>query len=202
MSEDTTITGDEIILAPNGRPWATAKEADKALKASNRDPNAFGTMAYEGGYAIATLRKILAIREQQIAEAGREQESKRAPAPMKFYKVRIHPRSSDNESNTVLLSWNNDAFVATRGMDIILDEPHMEILRNAASEDLQPVDKITQSRNPERALKAGPSMAHRFPFTVLGDATKDDFEQFMRKMRGETEKALHQEQLKAVGATA
>ena len=208
MSEDTQtpiqapLTGDEIILSTNGRPWPTAKDAERALKSSNRDLNTFGTLAYEGGYAIATWRKINEIRERQLSDQGRDLEARRTPPPMKFYEVKIHPRGNDNESNTVLLSFNNDAFVANRGEVIILDEPHMEVLRNAANEDLQPVDKITQSRNPERALKAGRSLVYRFPFTVLRESTKGEFESFMSKMRGETEKNLQAEQLKAIGATA
>ena len=196
------ITGDEIILSPNGLPWPTAKDAERALKASNRDPDKFGTMTYEGGYAIASLRKILAIREKQIVDQNSAIETSRIPAPMKFHKVRIHPRGSDNESNTVLLSFNNDAFVATRGMDIILDEPHMEILRNACSEDLQPVDAATQAINPERALMANNSIVQRFPFENKGEATREEFEKFIRDMRGHTERALQAQRLKAVGATA
>ena len=195
-------TGDEVILSPNGRPWPNVKDADRALKASNRDPEKFGTLAYEGGFAIAPLRKILAMRDSQMAAAASEVEQSRTPPPMKFHRIKIHPRTSDNESNTVLLGFNNNVVVVTRGMEVILDEPHMEVLRNASSEDLQAVDAVTQQRNPERALKAGHSLVYRFPFTVLGDASQAEFEAFISKMHGATERALQNEQLKAVGGTA
>jgi hypothetical protein len=102
----------------------------------------------------------------------------------------------------VLLSPNNDAFVVTRGMEVILAEKHMEVLRNASQEDLQPVSRQDQARNPERALKASHSLVYRFPFTVLGMATAEEYEAFVKKMKGSTEQALTAQELKAVGATA
>lgn len=203
MNETTApITGDEVILAPNGRPWPTAKEADKALQLSNRDRNIFGTMMYEGGYAIATYRKICEVREKQMAERNANTESNRPLPPMKFYKVMINPKSGENESPTVLLSFNNNAFVLNRGMEAILDEPHMEVLRNASMEDIQPVTAQESSMNPERALKVGHALSYRFPFTILGQATKEEFELFIRHMNAETEKSLRQQQLKTTGATS
>ena len=209
MSEQPPAAGEtgallvnQVILAPSGKPFSTVKDAEIHLRKQNLNPREYGTLPYEGGFGITTFEEILRRRDEADRQREAARERNRIPAPMKFYRVQIHPGIGDNDSKTVLLSVANDAIVVNRGETVILDEPHMEVLRNAKMEDMQPVDKQTQALNPERAIAASHAMAFRFPFTMLGEATAKEFEEFMALMRKSTIEYQERTQLKAKGATA
>lgn len=192
---------DAPILADNGRPWPSAKAAQaEGIAKANRSPETFGTMEYEGGYAVATYRYIMVQRDRKLAEKQALEAENAKSRKMTFHRVMIHPRHSDNDPENILLSVANWQFVVTRGKECILPDPHYNDLNEAETEDLTPaiLDPML-SRQPERAIKVGANMIKRFPFTYIGTATEAEFQEFMGKMRKGSAEAQKNQQLQSLG---
>jgi hypothetical protein len=193
---------DAPILADNGRPWPSAKAAQaEGIAKANRDPETFGTMEYEGGYAVATYRYIMVQRDRKMAEKAALDAENARNRKMRFFKVMIHPRHSDNDPENILLSVSNWALVVTRGKECILPEPHFNDLREAEMEDLSPaINDPMLSRQPERSIKVGANMIQRFPFTLIGEASETEFQEFMARMRQGATAAQKSQQLQSLGS--
>lgn len=197
MSDDTL---DAPILADNGKPWPSAKAAQsEGIAKANRDPQTFGVLEYEGGYAVATYRYIMVQRDRRLAEkAAIEAENSRSKK-MRFFRVMIHPRHSDNDPENILLSVNNWQLVVTRGKECILPEPHYNDLNEAEMEDLSPaINDAFLAKQAERAIKVGANMIKRFPFALIGEATEAEFQEFMGRMRQGSAQAQKDERLRAL----
>lgn len=192
---------DAPILADNGRPWPSAKAAQaEGIAKANRDPETFGTMEYEGGYAVATYRYIMVQRDRKMAEKAALEAENAKNRKMKFYRVMIHPRHSDNDPENILLSVSNWALVVTRGKECILPEPHYHDLKESETEDLTPaILDPALARQPERAIKVGANMIARFPFTLIGEASEAEFQEFIGKMRKGSAEAQKNQQLQSLG---
>ena len=192
---------DAPILADNGKPWPTAKAAQsEGIAKANRDPETYGTMEYEGGFAVASFRYIMVQRDRKAAERAALEAEHAKGRKMRYFRTTLHPKHGDNDPDTILLSVSNWQLVVTRGQECILPEPHYNVLEEAEMEDLSPslTDPVL-SRQPERAIKVGANMIKRFPHTPGIEATEAEFQAFMAKMRAGSVAAQKAQQLQALG---
>ena len=183
---------DPPQLADNGQAWRSEKDALIGLKKMNLDPNNHTVIEYEGGWAIVTNRRAVAILKDRRAAAANQPINAK---PMRFFEVAIQP-AGPNDSPTFPVSVNGAPFTVRRGTRPILPEPFVEAIEHATEEDIRP----SEQGSPQGiAMQVGPTLVARYGISRIREVTASDFEAFMLKMNAEKDRALTSQHLKPVG---
>lgn len=136
------------------------------------------------------------IVERLVAEARAKRAAALLPMdtagfPAEYVKVKLFEGSGENDLTYVPLSLNGFCIKVPRGADVILPKVFVtECLDHAVETKVTPI----RDRN---GVSSGYSLrsAHRFPYSVIGAATPEEYQTFQREQR-----ALATQQLQAAAA--
>jgi hypothetical protein len=101
----------------------------------------------------------------------------------RFFKVIWAAKSNPNDPNAIRLAVNGETITFKRSVECIVPEPYLDNARHAV------YPKFTQEPGKGRKVVA---YIERFPFTVLGPATFEEFSKSFREGTEKTRKAVEQ----------
>ena len=193
------VAVDQVQLAKNGEPYVSAEAARAAIIKENMPggDDTWGVMEYEGGFGITTWRNIASIRERRAKE---EMEAKRLSGmrKMTFSRVRLAPKFSDNDPEVHVVMCNGHDLTLRRGCESVIPDSHLEIIKNASMEDIQPLGQNTSGVSDEGiSFRVGVGRIARIPIESVVPATAEEFEQFRREQGKLRDDELVKRQMKA-----
>lgn len=95
----------------------------------------------------------------------------KAPSRVKYRRIRLHDRTNPMEPEAPFISVNGDGFQVQRGVDVVLSENYLQMIRDAIIE--------IPSSQPDAEGRAGIIRQQRFTFDDLGPATEEQFRKLL-----------------------
>lgn len=167
---ESTQTPEQIKLAPDGNPFKSEAAAIRFIKDKSLDDDKYGTMKHKGGWAVATHRHILETEREQQASDKKPGKA----AETKYFEVEFSGKAGPNDLNKVPLGVNGLIIFVSRETKVVLPEPFLLVAKDANHTQWEGSD------DPAQPMKAA-GIIHRFPFRILREATKDEYDTQLRE---------------------
>lgn len=151
----------ELILKVDGTPFTTEVEAKKAQKRQEKPTE---IIEYQGGWGILPIEED-DISQIKVKEAAKKNEKK-------YYKVRFHEKSAENDPLDVTLCLNGDVLVFQRGVETYISEGFKEVCDNATYK------KWRKSPNEKRKTF---QVLRTFSYDLLGTVTESEYNKFKKE---------------------
>lgn len=156
------VTADEIasgIITADGEPFPSKRAATSRLKELGLPDQQWEAQAYGGGFAI--------VRKLGPAEARQD-----APGRSEPYKwVRFHHKSNPMDPDEVVLGVNGEVLIVRRNERVPMPQRFLEVADHATYRHF--------TQEPGRDRKVDREI-HKYPYDVLGEATREDFIRWKR----------------------
>jgi hypothetical protein len=154
------------------RPFATEQSAAMSMSKQGIEPDEYQIIEVEGGFAVC-LSEIGGAPDEEADEAPKE------PKAEKFFWAEFNPASDKREPEQVKIVVNGTTIQIPRGVRCPIPERYLEAARNTRI----PIYKHVkgQGRVYDRDMQ-------RFTFSTFGEATKEEYDQYIREMRNRQEK--------------
>jgi len=110
-----------------------------------------------------------------------------------YFFVQFQEKASEQDLDLIPLGINNDVIMCRRGQKIVLPKTYMEVADHAIFRKFVAVPG--QPRKVESVVK-------RFPYSVLGPATRDDFVKMMKSGNEQRDQDIAKAEAMAQGAAA
>lgn len=168
-----------VTVREDGSPFPSEMEAlDFIRDKKMRDVRPY---MYRGGWGIAkeglTEEEIDPLRKQREEDEAKSARAAKAAAELqKFYRVVIHAPTNplaNGEQTHVLLTDGNYYLTVMRGQQVVLPDSLVQVLKHACHDVAQYV--------PGYGRQVMAPDVPRFPYNVIGQATREDFLQFLRE---------------------
>ena len=169
-------------LAKTGKPYRSEDEAKRTMVNDGMDADVWGICKFEDGWVIAKHSWIAGRLRDEVKEhdvAVRAANTK----PMRYLRVKLAVHSNPNEYNKVPVGVNGQILWLTRGVEIVLPENYVDVLRQSVQ------TQYAESDNPEVPYKNVGTM-HRYPLEILGEGTETEFMKVFQQQKVETEEAI------------
>lgn len=165
---------NNIKLSETGTPFASEQAARDYIKAKELDRTNFVPKKYQGGWAIYDIEATISLASGQMT-GGATAES---GAPEKYFEVEFNETDSANECPHVPLIVNNWDIRVQRGTAVILPERFLSVAKNATRINYVPDGSASGvGRQPMKAQ----GVIMRYPFRIIREATKKEFEEGLAK---------------------
>ena len=180
MSHDPIGRAQDVILAEDGSPFTSKAKAAKKADELRLDAKVYAIIKQDGGWAIvrresATFQAAAAL-ENEAEGANAADRAGEKPKAERHFTVRFHARQNSSEPLNVEGCVNQEILVMQREVDVILPERFVRHFALCRYPD-------------ERQLPGQPRKVvgwiQTYPFTVIGETTK---EAFLKQRREGTEK--------------
>lgn len=168
--EPLTISAEENatgIVLDDGEPFVSKKAATARLKDMLMPAGAWEVDQYGNGFAI--MRKVEPVAEE--AEEALEQPVAAAPVAEPYKWVRFHSKSNPMDPDEVILAVNGEVLQIRRNERIPVAQRFLECADHARYRH------FTQEPGKDRKVDRE---IHKYPFDILGEATRDDFVRWKR----------------------
>jgi len=187
MSESPRMVEAECVkLGKEGKPFLSESSAHQSFQNLGLDGDVWGIYRYDGGYALMKHR-FYAWKRDEDQKAVAEKAKKAKAQPMKYRKIRLAGRGSPSDWPKGWVNINGQypaGLEIERGKVVVLPEPLVGVLRDA----YVPVFQRPKDR-PEVPMVEGEPV-YTFPFDDMGEATKEEFEEYMNRGRKATAATL------------
>ena len=187
MSESPQMVEAECVKrGKDGKPFGSEASAHQAFQNLGLDGDVWGIYRYDGGHALMKHKYHGWLREEADKQAA-EKAKKAKEKPLTYRKVRLAGRGSPSDWPKGWVNINGQypaGLEIERGKVVVLPEPIVNVLRDA----YVPVFQRPKDR-PEVPMVEGEPV-YTFPFDDLGEATKDEFDEYMNKGRKATAATL------------
>jgi len=161
-----------------GRPFASNKAAREEMRRQGLSDEDWGTCEYHGGFAIASWREIVKMREAREKSEAEALEAAKERHPMKYFRVTLSPGPLGEVALPVTIGgMGSITLVASK--EAIIAEPFLEVLKNSQRRNLVPIDPSKNPRQNVAYEDRGPIYEH--PFIVHGEATEQEFRDFCHR---------------------
>lgn len=165
---------DDVKLDRNGRPFTTEDKALSALKTADLSGDVWGVYPRDGGYAIVKHIAQMAFSEE-AKQASNSTARNRGFANEKYLFVEYPERGSSQEPEFVELSWEGNRITVTRGVKVPMAGRFLGVCDTAVQQIYEPAPREAGVA----FRKAG--FIKRRPYRIIGPATKEDFDAYMRE---------------------
>jgi len=180
MSESPQMVEAECVKRDkNGKLFGSEASAQQAFLNLGLDGDVWGAYRYDGGYALIKHKYREWLR-RQAEEMAAEREKEAKAKPLKFRKIRLAGRGSTGDWPKGWVNINGQypaGLEIERGKVVVLPDPLVNVLRDA----YVPVFQRPKDR-PEVPMVEGEPV-YTFPFDDLGEATKEEFDDYMNRGR-------------------
>ena len=181
----------EIMLSNSGKPFGTESQALFTFAAKRLSNDSHEIVKYQDGYAIVARKAKEGVGagkaapepsiEPELDESdfGPVEPQLPPPAPKeRVLWVQFNDRTNEQEEEKVVLTVNHDTLVIKRMAKVPIPERFIECAQHAA----RPVFK--QMPGEPRKVEGH---VHTYPFSILGEATWDDYWSMRRKGTKDTQ---------------
>jgi len=161
---------EPIKLEKNGNPFAQPAAAEAFLKKEEMNPDVWGVMKYQGGWAIAKHLHIVQVKIDEAKEAAKP----KTPVEETYSFATFNQKASENDLPYVPLSKNGKQYRVQRGEKVCLADSILEIADHASHPQWEPSDK------PDQPMKRTGTIM-RYQYRLEGKATKKDFDKMLKE---------------------
>ena len=180
MSESPQMIESECVKrGKDGKPFGSEASAQQSFQNLGLDGDVWGVYRYDGGYALMKHRYNGWLRDEADKKAAARAKEAKAK-PVTFRKIRLAGRGGPGDWPKGWVNINGQypaGLEIERGKVVVLPEPLVNVLRDA----YVPVFQRPKDR-PEVPMVEGEPV-YTFPFDDLGEATKEEFDDYMNRGR-------------------
>ena len=157
-----------IILSETGTPFSSAEDAVAHMKSKEMNSKDFKVTRYQGGYAIIDVAaSVKAVALGTITPGGGTSVPEDTE---RYYLVRFSNLTTQNDVPHVPLVVNGWDLRVTRNKEAVLSTRFKEAAEHSVQ--IKWERDMADMKNP---MKANGTI-ERYPFTIVREATRDEFE--------------------------
>jgi hypothetical protein len=177
------MSNDDIRLDKTGRPFTTEEKATSAMRAQDMPADMWGVYPRDGGFVIVKHAVQMAFQNEardssQVAVRNRSFQNE------KYHWVMFPERGNPQEPEFVELSWEGNRITIARGQRVPMAGRFLGVCDNAVQQIFEPAPRGAGAAY----VKVG--KIKRRPYTIMGDATRADFDKYMAEGNGITRRSF------------
>lgn len=176
---------DGYLKTNGGEPFKTANAAKAAAASKGVGEDEYDVVEFGDGFACKRREKSGGDDQAASAAPARTASASGAKRGGTGFKhVTFNPRQNTNEPDDVVLGVNGHSLVIKRGVRTILPDAYLEAADHS---------EIKSFRQVGRDMRKEVVMISQYPYTVHGDATRDEYMNSLRAGTLATKKKLERD---------